>query len=396
MSENKQIHFPAVLFGLSLWMLFFAGAGEAMMQTVIPLVVCLMFYIVFKKRGRISIDKHSIPLLVCLCSCILATIGGCITYSQYADWSRLFDVLYVLTIIFWYVALCSEQFTRDEFSFIKKSYILFGVMSSIQVIYLFCRGAEGKVSLVSVFGETINPNHFAAILSLLTVSIATDLFFGNNSKKDRIFELISFCIILSGMALVGSRAAFIGTSIGCLFVFLRFAYTRKKLSGIIISCIIGLILLGIYLNLDRILPEWFYQRYFVNAYNDESNAIRISYWNNAIKCTFRRPLLGYGFGLLDKIPECKSVLDGVPIPASAPAHNTYLDVLVYGGVIGFISFSIYFCACIFTLVKKRGELLPLVIDFLFLTIIVGADRSIYFWAIMILFLQITRKGEADG
>ena len=136
-------------------------------------------------------------------------------------------------------------------------------------------------------------------------------------------------------------------------------------------------------KIQEILPPWLYRRYISNSYEDESNELRIHYWRNGIRSLQDSPLIGYGTGTLDKIDTYSTVLNSIPIPSSAPAHNTYIDFLIYGGVIGGAVIIAFMSILIFKFTKRNIFFLAFVVDLIFLTIIVGSDKSIYLWSAFI-------------
>ena len=88
--------------------------------------------------------------------------------------------------------------------------------------------------------------------------------------------------------------------------------------------------------------------------------------------------------IFDKIPEFGTIND-FEIPDRVPAHQTYLDILIYSGVIGFIPFILFLYYLFKAFLKKeKFKYVPMIFLFLFITNIIGAERSVFFWNTLII------------
>ena len=390
MKKNK-IKLESVILSVSPWMMFLSTGGEAMMQTLFPFIFILLgYYLLLKKK--IIFKKIEDKMLVSYTILVTTSSTLSIIFNQSnSEIRQLFSMLYFVFICLWYLILSNEKYDSREKNIIYYSHIIFGIVSSIQVIYFSYIGMNGKLSLISFFGDKINANHFAAILSLLIILQFIKIFLRNKDVKNKIkfFDIFSIFVLLWGLVLTGSRAAFIGTIFSIIIAFTQYIFLSIDIKKLFI--IILLITLGVYstLNLKDILPPWLYNRYIINSYEDESNEIRVHYWRNGISSLKDSPLIGYGTGTLDKIPKYSSVLNNISIPASAPAHNTYIDFMIYGGIVGGFIISSFMFLVIASFLKKHTQYISFIIDLVFLTIIVGADKSIYFWTAFI-FMKIMR------
>lgn len=384
MSKKKK-SIESMLWALSPWLMFISNGGEAMIQTIFPIIILLAIVYIIKNK-KISLVSHEDKLIILYTSIVtLSSLIAIVLNLKNSNISQLFGMFYFVFICFWFLTLSNRLYTEEEKKYIYISHILFGVTSSIQVIYFSYIGMTGKLTLISVFGYKINPNHFAAIISLLTIFQFIKVFLLNKNLtlKNKILNLISLIILVYGLILTGSRAAFLGTLLSIFIVFVQYLISNINAKKIFIAIILISLSFFVATNIQEILPPWLYRRYISNSYEDESNELRIHYWRNGIRSLQDSPLIGYGTGTLDKIDAYSTVLNSIPIPSSAPAHNTYIDFLIYGGVIGGAVIIAFMSILIFKFTKRNIFFLAFVVDLIFLTIIVGSDKSIYLWSAFI-------------
>ena len=112
--------------------------------------------------------------------------------------------------------------------------------------------------------------------------------------------------------------------------------------------------------------QWFWNRYFVNSYEDKSNITRIAYWTEGLKLWMDRPIFGHGPGYIT-----------ITKVGSAVAHNTFIDYMVDCGILGLTAFSIVLYRSVGKiLLSKEKTFKALPITLFVFCIILSLNRSV--------------------
>jgi O-antigen ligase len=124
---------------------------------------------------------------------------------------------------------------------------------------------------------------------------------------------------------------------------------------------------------------------FTNSLDDNSNADRLILWKNGFNGFLNRPFLGYGVGNFNYyvrliFPQHKVVV----------AHNSFLDILIDVGIIGFGVFAVMVYKNIKCIFKEGKVFIPLFVCFLFTALIVGGERTFFFWNDIIILTLISK------
>ncbi len=273
-----------------------------------------------------------------------------------------------------------------EINFIINNFIIVMTIASlISIYYGIILNQGGKIALINFIGTEIDENYSSALISAAAIFLFLKLLYSMKNKINFVKWLILFVINIVGVSIIGSRASMLSCILSIIIGFIVYVFNdinTKKILASLVFLAIGILTFKIALNY---MPQWTYERYFQNSYADTSNSIRITYWKNAFDATLDSPLFGLGFGFYTKIPEYQNFDYFDITPESAPAHQTYLDIMIYGGFIGLLAF-IYFIVDILKKVlhKKTIMLLPIAINLLIISNIIGADKSVFFWNILII------------
>ena len=126
--------------------------------------------------------------------------------------------------------------------------------------------------------------------------------------------------------------------------------------------------------------RWYWDRYFVNGYGDESVTGRFVWWKDALALFLKRPIWGYGIGNIN-----------VSGNSSAVTHNTYLDFLVDQGIIGFYIFTRFVYSSVKGIFKNKLQLYYGVVFAVLLGCFnLSATRSTFLWFSLILLYGISQ------
>ena len=390
-NKKRKISFDTMLFALSFWMIFITIEGSFSVQILLPILLIIILYkIIIQRNFKIRINPESKILFIFITALIFSTTINLITNSNYFSVDTLIGVAYFLVIYLWYLLNTNKTYEAPEIKFIINSYIGMSVLCSILLIARFLSGQIGKIAMINFINVEIDENYVSALISMATLFLFNNIL--NNKIKGKayikLFKLIALGVNILAIALSGSRAALIGTIL-CFGMSYIMAF-GKNLTGkkIIKLVLLFCILIGIGVKVLDYIPAWTFNRYFNSNYSDNSNNKRVLMWKNGINGFISSPFYGYSIRIFDKLPEF-STIEGFKIPERVPAHQTYIDLLLYTGILGFIPF-IVFIYKIFKLNITQNEkrLLPMIIFFIFITNIIGAEKSVFMWNNLILFTII--------
>ena len=188
-----------------------------------------------------------------------------------------------------------------------------------------------------VFYDTQTHGQFLAMGSFLFLYTKDEIF-----KKRPYLNYLVFIIIVIGITMAGSRAAFGGFTVG-LVVLLFFAAKKYKVYGIVF----GFLATGIFM---LVAPK---SGVFNRAENlSEDYLFRQSIWKEAFEISTAHPYLGIGYGnyqsYIKKYAQNQYLEfeDGEIVYFDQP-ENGYLKIIVELGVIGFTIFMLFLLSPIF-------------------------------------------------
>lgn len=392
---KDKISIESRIFGFSIWMLLFTYEGSFMIQSLIGFIA-IMFVVQMKKKC-LKFGKYSKALLVLFFYLTFSTVANTLIHIDLLSEAVVIGILYFALITIWFWLNTNDTKNSREINFIINNYIYVMTIVSIFSIYhgvILAQG--GKIAYINFLGTEIDENYSSALISMSVVFLFLKLIFLLNSNKKGIIKwIILFVVNVIGVAVIGSRASMLSCILAMVVGFCIYFGNKISLKKILLCVILILFGIGIIKITLNYMPEWTYQRYFQNSYADKSNSIRLIYWKNAITATLDSPLFGMGFGFYKKIPKYQEFEYFSITPESAPAHQTFLDIMIYGGFIG-VSIFILFIGKILKNVfnRKNIMILPIVINLLFISNIIGADRSVFFWnSLIIVVMLIEQKGN---
>lgn len=394
---NIKISIIAVIFSVSFWFIYLSTDGSFMMQTLFPLILLLGAIYILGKKITFKIEKNDMLLFILFLIFVIVTTLNCCIHIEYISYDVITGLIYFGAIFLWFFLISKHSFNKKEIKFIINSLICFSIVTSLQVIYMYYIGENGKISVISVFGKKIDANYFSALASIISNFILLKILFSKSKNKIMlIISSIAFILTIFSITLSGSRAALISLIFSNLIILIQFFFKKFNLKKVVIICIGTIVLIIILKFISSVLPTWLFNRYFVNSYSDKSNNERIELWKNAFDGILEQPI-GYGFGIFDKLPEHNQISTGRYVPATVPAHNTYLDILIYGGILGGIVFAI-FLLNVFKgfFIGKNRILIPVILNLLFTSIVLGADKAVYFWNTIILLNIIYKYIQKNG
>ena len=383
--NNKKVSFDAIMFALSYWLIFITFEGSFSVQVLFPILILMIIYKIFIDNNiKVKMDKGKRTLFYFIVALFISTITNLIIHIKYFNINTIIGLLYFVIIFLWYIVTTNKVYSDKEIKIIKTSYILTSVICSLFLIERFLSGQTGKIAMINLVNMEIDENYVSAIIAMATLLVFQNILSVNKKIWIKLINIIYLIINIFAVALSGSRAALIGLAIAMGIQYVVMFFEKINLKRILKFILIIIIVTAIGIKVFEHIPTWTYNRYFNSNYVDKSNSKRILMWKNGMRGIIKNPITGYSLRIFDKIPEFGTIND-FEIPDRVPAHQTYLDILIYSGLIGFIPF-ILFLYYLFKafLNKEKFKYVPMILLFLFITNIIGAERSVFFWNTLII------------
>ena len=251
------------------------------------------------------------------------------------DWLRYFDVSIVISLIVSFYAL----FQKFGFSFVIDS---------------------GN----RVFSTLGNPTYVAAYL-IFHIFFCLLFFYWKPQLKWRLYYSFVFLFEIFILLNTQTRGALLGLSIGFLLfgLLLVFFSDNKKLKKSSFVAIVFFILLtgGLWVLRDQ---TWVKNipgigRAVTASLDNASIENRLMSWNSAVKGWKDRPVFGYGYGnfniAFNKHFNPEMYRDVGSVIWFDRAHNTLLDQLVYGGILGTVFYLAIFAYAVWLLWLRKKQ-----------------------------------------
>lgn len=367
-------------------LIFFAIEGIFSVQSIMPAI--LMLLCVDLMYLKIKIDKTMIIVIMFF---IISTIGALVvnalTNNGLTTDLTYIRIIYYAIILYLYFSLTSIKYTSKQLNNIFCVNILCGVFVALYLIFI------NHIWFSGLLGTVLDKNFVGAILAVQG-ELAFIKFLKAKKTNLKAFFIICYLVILIGIFYSASRASvlvyILGTLIITFFYLYENANNKKGSAKLIISVfIIPLLCFGIFYYVSSKIEnsnaaiQWYWNRYFINGFGDESVTGRWIWWQNALQLWQNRPLFGYGIGNVN-----------ISGNSSAVSHNTYIDFLVDQGLIGFIGFLLILKRSILKVIKGHNKVYYGLIANLVLNIfILSATRSTFLWYNLILLYCI---GNCDS
>lgn len=287
----------------------------------------------------------------------VASIFGINFYrSFFGDMQRGEGLILHLHLLAFFIILSGVFQKKEEWmQILKASAIIAGISSFAAVLQQLKVGTFYYIDPVRFSGTMSNPDLFACYIVVATF-ITIFILANENHRKLKI--LWSFLIILNCYTLFfsGTRGSWLGFFVGVVviifFNFLKLERKKRLLTLFVILALCSFLLL-VFMNLEFFenLPGG----HIIARISDINFAGRTSIWEPAVEAIKTKPLLGWGFESFAYVSDkyMKTGLIG-GIYFDRP-HNKILEILVYGGILGFLSYLAIFVVAFYSIFKLFGK-----------------------------------------
>lgn len=383
----NPINMVPLLAGYSGLMIYFSWDDNFNMQVLFP-IICIIVSIFFYKNHFYVYKNDDFKYFFCLCAVYFISLtSGFLFNNEAINELAVVRTFYSITLILYYVIIINFDIDKDFINTLIRGNLLSGSVAAILVIKNWLSGANGKVSLLNYWGNSLEENYTAAFIAFTAV-LCVLVSFTSNKKKIKVIAIILASVNTLAVFLTGSRAAFLAMIIS--FITLVFTYIfNGKISiykKILMLCFGISVGVYVFINIINVLPEFTYNRLFLNSLDDSSNRERIELWSLALESFLKRPLFGYGAGVFSYY-----VHKEYPYHIVVVAHNTFLDFLVDFGIIGVIFLGLLFYRNIHMCFRRKGmSLIPLLVCWFMTSAIVGGERTFFFWNGLIIISTLSK------
>jgi O-antigen ligase len=326
--QNILILVMILFFGFTSLRFGMFGIGE-----LILLFFCVV-QILGSKTILVSLDKHIFSTFWIFYICII-TVGysvntflGISPHAVSFDYKAYFVILF---LCFTFETIFKHSSFINLYSILKLIYFwgLFSI-GILFIIYLQGRRSLFGLNLTYAGSEIFSPfandyHQFAYFVAPLPF-IGLYLFAKERKLISRIFAILGIVLSINiGLATTSSTLVSAWTISTILFFFLKVSeFLRKQNKSISINiALFCFILIIAILEYEKITM-------FINAFfeGDTNGENRLIIWSNAIKAWKHSPIIGLGPGSYS----------GTHVFGGFEAHNTFLQILTQGGIIGGIAY----------------------------------------------------------
>ncbi|OHA67361.1 MAG: hypothetical protein A3C04_01755 [Candidatus Wildermuthbacteria bacterium RIFCSPHIGHO2_02_FULL_45_25] len=282
--------------------------------------------------------------------------------TPFRGWGVLNDLSYIFFAVFLFLTLSQRNWEKVWKIALSVALVatLIAIIQYLNINLAFIRADPGRPA--STFGNTM----FFAIFLVALLPFSVSFLWNSSTLKSKILFVAFTLLLLFGIVLSGTRAAFVGLAVSTFFFFLFYpSHKSSKLLRIVALGLIGMAI-TMYLLLQTIPPPNFVQNSTLLSNIWQRSSLeeiihtepRFASWSFAIQALNDRPFFGYG-------PYNSSIAFDRYFDSNNPRfygrmegwwdtfHNFYLDLAVTTGFVGFLVFLGFLGSLFFFLSKKR-------------------------------------------
>ena len=248
---------------------------------------------------------------------------------------------------------------------------------------------------------SIHPSYLSMYV-LISVFISFESWYDKSLKKGfRIGWLIVGSLLFVSIYFISSRAGILAAIATIAFYAINKIINRKKSRIIWMSIILILIFsLPLIRNNDRVnlLLQGFSKE---KGYELRRQDERLIVWRSAVEIIKKHPVFGVGIGDVrtELVKEYNRAGEDKLEKERLNAHNQFLEVLLEGGMVGFLFFLLVFGSMIFIAIDEKNLILGMfvimmIIFFMFETVLYRLAGVSFFSLFSFMLLHINAKEHA--
>lgn len=301
-----------------------------------------------------------------------------------------FDHIYsYFKVIIFFILLSFSYYTDKDKNLMVWALIGISLFSIIYVlnagVVYDSAGVDGDRVTFNFFGVKQDPNYLCFMFIVPFVYLISVVFNKKNKKFLRIVSGVFLLVIAYGVLNTGSRGGLLAIFIGAL-VYLMF-YQKRKWKTLISLCLLAVVVITLFENLDKFLPENIVNRFSLETIIETGGSKRTTLWENYLLDVIKDPayfLIGRGNG-------AGSVIFGYA------SHNYWIDTLYNYGLIG-LGITGYFWLNMLIIAKRNENWIALgsICGIAVLATTLSVGTIMQFWLAMSMVNIINKKtGEVS-
>lgn len=239
-----------------------------------------------------------------------------------------------------------------------------GVTDTVGIRYYFPNDPTSAVLLYGIYTDTNHAALYSLVLIVYGIVLLLACIRGEYTQKWKnvmggCFAVVSILVQSCYFPLANSRGAWLAMGIALFLSVFVFLYSqvigkggtaRRCVVSLAVACIILVAVCGGFLGIRASMAtlaselgfndsteviEGAAEKDLFEKTNEEFGAGRITIWKDALKLVGSKPIFGHGSGNISFYSKIYSP-DGVIAAGKVDVHNSYLDLLLAYGVVGFI------------------------------------------------------------
>jgi hypothetical protein len=311
----KKTRSLVIFFGIFLSLVLYQPEGIGTIVAFGSLILVILACIF--SRGS-NITKFSVPIESIFLGLFLvySVLNTILHYSVPGSLNKY--IAQILLCIF----LFNYTITDEEHKVIKGFFVVSSLIYVLEALR-YCISNESTRFYhgdIMIFGAEFDPNFIGISFMLLSVFLVENIC----KKRWRLISIIGLCLTFLAVVFTASRGTFLAIVIAdglTLLYFIKSSEIKKPRKIIMVIIITLFAFLTVDYFSDNFAAQWDRISQF-SSYDDNG---RYRLWELSIELISQKPVFGFGMKAMNTI-------------YGRASHNTFLQILVDNGIIGFLLF----------------------------------------------------------
>ncbi len=326
--------------------------------TVILFCIGVVFNMLIKKKRIQHIGDIKIMAILLLLGIIFSYI------SVYGYTS--FPYSYAINIT---MAICMINIIPSDSDIIIKKLYIYTLLAIAFIIVLI---SKNEIEILTkarlTIDSQVNPNQFALGCAQL-VALIIAIYVNSKNKKIKVFNLILFAFLILILFLSGSRSGVMASLIGTILVYIVAKKTYENKSKMLINILRIIFIVGIiyfiYIYLNNLFPNLMHRFTYEDIIATRGTG-RFDIWVSILTEVLPgHYIYGIGFDPLNVI-----YFNETTFGRGRGAHNVIVEILAKLGIIGLISYLIFFLKIFRRIVNSLNKNDDMIVPFAMLIILI--------------------------
>lgn len=325
-----------------LWTIVLLGRPQDLfpfLQSLRPsLLLMVLNLIIVATSGKLNVIQRVVrikPVNRYLWFYFIMVAG--IPFAMHRRYAFDFVIMVYLASIVYCIVFMIQVDTFEKLKKVIGAYVLSTILYAIMT-YTSGQLTSGRLD----FGSMYDPNDLAYIF-ITIIPLCLYFVFKKVSMVKKIISLAMAMMLVFLVFMTGSRGGFIGLIGVATFIFLS-SMVRMRLSQKILILVPVVVLLS-FLSESNYMKRFQTLRDLESDYNITSEEGRLGIWNRGLAISLRRPVTGVGVNCFSMAIGYDRQREGI-LPKWQAPHNSFVQVLVETGYLGFFLYISIIVACL--------------------------------------------------